>query len=125
MPTSPTLSVAAPRLGAAIVCLGACALMLLAGQAEARDRSGSATGPQGNTANRSVSRAQGDVSSSTTGPNGRVASRNVDRSPDSTSAIVAGPNGRTATRNTTRTGSGSQTTVTGPNGQTGAITVSR
>lgn len=124
MLTSPTVSVATLRF-AVIACLGACTLMLLAGPSEARDRSGSATGPQGNTANRSVSRAQGDVSSSTTGPNRRMASRNVERSPGSTSGVVTGPAGNTATRATTRTGSGSQTTVTGPNGQTGGVTVSR
>jgi cytoskeletal protein RodZ len=95
------------------------ALLAATGDAQARERSSSATGPKGNTAQRDVTRSQGDVSSTTTTSTGKTASRNVDRSPGSTTATATGPNGKTATRVTTRSGTGSsQSTVTGPNGQT-------
>jgi hypothetical protein len=112
-------------LGTAIAAVGACALLTLAQPVDARERQGTVTGPNGNTATRDVSRMQGDVSSTTTGPNGRSASREVDRSSTGTTATVTGPRGKSGSRNTTRTGTGSDTTVTGPNGQTGAVTVTR
>ena len=109
------------------VALGALYLAAVAAQpALARDRQTTVTGPQGHSATRDVSRAQGDVASSTTGANGKaLASRNVDRSASSTTSSVTGPQGKGATRQTTRTESGSNTTVTGPNGQTGGVVVTR
>lgn len=94
-------------------------------EALARDRSVTATGANGKSATRSVSRANGDVSSSTTTSGGKTASRTVDRSAEGSSSTMTGPNGQSATRQTTRTETGSTTTVTGPKGQTGSVTVSR
>ena len=88
-----------------IATAGACLLMATADHAEARQRQSTLTGPQGQSAQRSVTRAHGDVSSSTTGPNGKTSSRVVDRSvrngSASTTATVTGPNGQTATRSVT------------------------
>jgi hypothetical protein len=112
-------------IGAVITAVGTCALLTLAEPVDARTRQGSATGPNGNTVTRDVSRQQGDVSSTTTGPNGQSASREVDRSSTGTTAIVKGPRGKSVKRNTTRTDTGSDTTVTGPQGQTGTVTVTR
>jgi hypothetical protein len=106
----------------ALACAGA--VLAATDEAEARQRSTTVTGANGQTAQRVVTRAQGDVSSTTTGPNGKTSSRNVDRYAGGATATVTGPNGKTAGRVTTRTGSGSQTTVTGPNGQTGSVIVS-
>jgi hypothetical protein len=102
---------------------GASALLGVTGDALARGRSTTVTGPGGQSASRSVNRSAGDVSSSTTGPNGNTASRLVIRSANGTTSTMTGFNGNTATRSTTRTDTGSQTTVTGPNGQTGSVTV--
>jgi hypothetical protein len=113
------------KIGALIATVSTCAVLALATPAQARERQGSVTGPNGQTATRDVSRMQGDVSSTTTGPKGQSASREVDRSSTGTTATVTGPRGKSGSRNTTRTGTGSNTTVTGPNGQTGAVTVTR
>jgi hypothetical protein len=61
--------------------------------AQARERSATITGPQGQTATRQVERLEGDVDSSTTGPNGEVISRSVDRSAGSADAVLTGPRG--------------------------------
>lgn len=74
---------------------------LLAGAAQARERSTTITGANGKTATRQVQRAGGDVQSSTTGPNGKTSSRTVDRSASGTTATLTGPNGKTVTRTTT------------------------
>ncbi len=74
---------------------------ILAGAAQARERSTTITGANGKTATRQVQRAGGDVESSTTGPNGKTSSRTVDRSANGTTATITGPNGKTATRTTT------------------------
>lgn len=89
-----------PRLmgAAALVSMS----LLAALPAQARERHTTVAGPNGQTATRDVSRAQGDVSSSTTGPNGKSASRQVDRSATGTEATVTGPNGQTATRSVQR-----------------------
>jgi hypothetical protein len=109
------------------IALGALCLAVLAVQpALARDRQATATGPNGKSAARDVSRVQGDVSSSTTSAQGKtLASRNVDRSASSTTGSVAGPQGKSGTREATRTETGSSTSVTGPNGQTGSVAVTR
>jgi hypothetical protein len=65
------------------------ALLLLSGEAQAR--TGTATGSQGNSASRSMTRSGGDVSSSTTGSNGNTDSRDVDRSTSGTTATSTGP----------------------------------
>ena len=91
-----------PRLSRFLVCATVLALAGGAGVATARDRSSSVTGPNGQTATRLVSRAQGDVSSTTTGPNGQTATRSVDRSAAGTQAELVLPNGRTVVRQTTR-----------------------
>jgi hypothetical protein len=113
------------NIGALIAAVSTCLVLALAAPAQARERRGSVTGPNGQTATRDVSRTQGDVSSSTTGPKGQSASRDVNRTSTGITATVTGPRGKSGSRNTTRTGTGSDTTVTGPNGQTGAVTVTR
>lgn len=75
----------------------------LANAAQAADRHTQVTGPLGQTAQRDVSRSQGDVSSTTTGPQGKSSSRTVERSASGTTATVKGPNGESATRTTTTT----------------------
>jgi len=99
------------------------ALVLVTGEAQARDRSTLITGSGGKTAQRNVSRASGAVSSSTTGPNGKTSSRLVNRSATGATATSTGPNGQTMSRNTTRTDTGSSTTITNSAGETGTITV--
>lgn len=98
---------------------------LLAEPAQARERTATATGPNGKSATRQVSREQGQVSSSTTTSGGKTASRQVERTEGGTSATATGPNGKTATRETVRTDTGSTTTVTGPNGQQATVAVQR
>jgi hypothetical protein len=112
-------------LGALLTAVSACALLTLAAPAEARERQGSVTGSNGNTATRSVSRVQGDVSASTTGPRGKTTSREVERTATTTTATTTGPNGNSVSRDTTRNSEGSQTTITGSNGQSGTVTVAR
>jgi hypothetical protein len=112
-------------IGAVAAALSTCVVLTLASPTYAATREAVATGPNGKTATRDISRQKGAVSSSTTGPNGKTASRNVDRSATSTTATMSGPNGKTANRSTNRTSNGSQTTVTGPNGQSGSASVTR
>lgn len=85
-----------------VLCAALMSLATWPTAASARERTSSVTGPNGQTATRSVSRAQGDVSSTTTGPNGGASTRSVERSAGSTKVIVTGPNGKTASRTTTR-----------------------
>lgn len=117
-----------PRLAPLVLTLATAfaAQALLVTEVQARERSATASGPNGNSATRNVQRANGDVSSSTTtGDGSTLATRNVDRSASSTSGSATGPQGSTATRNTTRTQGGSSTVVTGPNGQSGGVAVTR
>ena len=118
-----SLSTFAPALALTLSLLATQAL--LAEPAQARDRTATATGPNGKTATRQVSREEGQVSSSTTTSGGKTASREVERTATGTSATVTGPKGKTATRETTRTDTGSATTVTGPDGKQGSVTVQR
>lgn len=100
-------------------------LLLVLPCAQARERHGSVTGPQSQTATRDFSRAHGDVQSTTTLPDGRTTLRRVDRSAGGAQASMTGPNGGTATRDTVRTDTGSTSTLTGPRGQTATVTVQR
>ena len=84
-----------------IVVAVAAVLAATPGEAQARERQTTVTGPQGKSATRAVSRHHGDVQSSSTGPNGKTSSRVVDRSPGQTTATVTGPEGKTATRTST------------------------
>jgi hypothetical protein len=95
-----------PRTASALLALmlalgGGTGLLTLSHEAEARQRSATFTGPNGQSASRNVSRSQGNVSSTTTGPNGQSASRNVSRTASGTEATVTGPNGQSATRSVT------------------------
>jgi cytoskeletal protein RodZ len=99
----------------AAVALWALQGMTLA-EAQARDRSSTVTGAQGQSATRAVSRSQGQVSSSTTGPKGKTSSRVLSRTAEGSTATLTGPNGKTATRTSTRSADGGSTTVTGPQG---------
>ena len=69
----------------------------------ARTRQTTVTGPQGQTASRSINRERGQVSSTTTLPNGQTASRQVSRQDGQANATVSGPNGQTFNRTTTIT----------------------
>lgn len=89
-------------LAVAITLAAAGALLATSGEAQARERNSTVTGASGKTAQRSVTRSQGDVSSSSTGANGKTTSRSVDRSASGATATVTGPNGQSATRVTTR-----------------------
>lgn len=80
----------------------ACAVLLSAGEAQARERSTVVTGPKGQTVQRNVARHQGDVNATTTGPNGKFVTRNVDRSSAGTTATVTGSGGKTVSRVVTR-----------------------
>ena len=111
-------------LGAALVALAALPVATVA-QAAPRHHGTTVTGPQGNTASRSVQRGGGDVSATTTGFGGRSFSRQVDRSANGSSATVTGANGKTYSRTTTRADGSGSTTVTGPNGQSGTVTTTR
>jgi hypothetical protein len=100
--------------------LVAAVLLLVALAAEpatARERSVTVTGPQGQTAEREVSREQGEVSSSTTGPDGQTAHRELSRGDGQTEATVTGPNGRQWRRVVERDAEGRQSTRTGPSGR--------
>ena len=89
-------------LAVVIALASATALLATTGEAQARERNTTVTGANGKTAQRSVTRSEGDVSSTTTGPNGKTTSRSVDRSANGATATVTGPNGKTASRVTTR-----------------------
>ena len=105
--------------------LSAVAMLATTGPAQAWTRSGTLTGPAGQTVQHQATHSQGNVSSSTTGPNGYSTSRTVDRSAAGTTATVTGPNGQSINRVTSRSAGSTQGTVTGPNGQTVSRSVTR
>lgn len=87
---------------------GAAALTLvvaLAGPASAWERNSTVTGPNGQTASRSVTRNQGNVAVTNTGPKGQTMTRNrtYDPTTGTTTGTVTGPNGKSASRTVTRT----------------------
>jgi hypothetical protein len=77
------------------------ALLSMSDDVQARERSGTVTGPYGRTATRQVQREAGSVNSTVTGPNGKSATRSVNRTAEGTQATVTGPNGETITRSVT------------------------
>ncbi len=97
------------------------ALTIATGAAHAGGHSSAITFGNGNTATRTVQRADGHVVDTTTGPNGATRTRTVDRTAGATTASVTGFDGATASRSTVRTGDGSTTTITGRRGRTGTI----
>jgi hypothetical protein len=83
-----------------------------------------ATGPNGNSYSRSTDHYAGGSSTTVTGPNGQTANRTVTgRGTGDVTATTTGPNGGTTTRSTDRYSGGSSTSVTTPNGETENTTV--
>lgn len=108
-----------PAFRVSALVAGALLLAALAAEpATARERSATITGPNGQTAERQVSREMGQVSSSTTGPDGKSTSREVSRGDGQAEATVTGPNGRQWQRVVNRDADGSQAARTGPAGRT-------
>lgn len=84
-----------------------------------------ATGPYGNSMNRSTSYYAGGSSTTVTGSNGQTATHTVTgRGTGNVTATSTGPNAGTATRATSYSAGGSSTTVTGPKGQAETTAVS-
>ncbi len=88
-------------------------------------KSTTVTGPNGESANRTITgRGTGDVTATTTGPNGTT-TRNTQVTPGGTTTTITGTHGQTVTHTVTGQGTGDVTaTTTGPNGTTTRTTQS-